>query len=254
MAIPFSPRSWFPGAALAAALAVALPLPAQAALPFGSLDFVQRVATVLPDEVIEVRMRLTIDPASPPLLFSSNPLSGFLPEDLPTEGQYYNPDTEEFETRPVASITGAYLNTFFGCDDTFTGGCNGNTSNYRYDFFLTSQPGSPSINFLDSFNLAPGASFEYVFATFTPAAGGAAPGTYLFYRTGVTLNFNAFDAAGNYLSTPSRDIATTCAFGNTPECAFTRIVEVPEPATWGLLGLGLLVVGGAAARRGRAGA
>jgi hypothetical protein len=236
------------GAAALAALGAGAP--AHAALPFGTLEFSQRVGTALNTETIDVWMRLTLDPDSAPLTFSSNPLTGFDPDDLPTEGQYFNPDTQESETRAVAEITGAYLNTFFRCDDTFSGGCNGDTSNYSYSFFLTSQPGMPALNFRDSFELAPGASFEYVFAQFTPAPGGATPGTYFFYGTGATLNFWAYDADGNFLDTPSHDIGTTCGGGATADCAFTRVVEVPEPATWGLMALGLLGVAGVARRRG----
>lgn len=238
-------------AVLFAAAALCAGQPARAALPYGTLEFVQRLGTVPNTETIDVWVRLTIDPASSPLNFSSNPLTGFDAADLPTEGQFFDPDTQQWETRAVAEITGAYLNTYFVCSDTFTGGCNASTTNYSYSFFLTSLPGMPSLNFRDSFALAPGESFEYVFAQFTPASGGASPGTYYFYGTGATLNFVAYDIAGNFLETQGHDIAATCAGGATEACAFTRIVEVPEPSTWGLMGLGLLTVAGAARRRGR---
>jgi hypothetical protein len=221
-----------------------------AGLPFGTLEWVQPSGTVSSTEVIDVRMRFTLDPNSPVLDFSSNPLTGFAAADLPTQGQYYNPTTQLFETHDAVAITGAYLNTYFGCDDTFTGGCNGNTTNYSYDFFTTSQPGNPAINFVTSFALAPGASIEYLFARFTPAAGGAAPGTYNFYRTGLTLTFQGVDAEGHPLGFEVQDLGVTCSGGNTDACAFTRtVLAVPEPATGALWALGLAALAIGARRR-----
>lgn len=220
-----------------------------AALPFGDLAFRDRVASVGASEVIDVWMRFTLDPASPALDFTNNPLTGFDPADLPTQGEYFDPVTQQYVTANFASIDRAYLNTYFSCDDTFTNGCNGpDPKAYTYNFFLTSQPGKPSANFLDQFSLQPGQSYEYVFAQFTPTNGAAPAGTYQFFGTGLTLNFGGVDADGHALNA-SIDLGTTCAGGSTSACAFTRTVTaVPEPSSYALMVVGLGLVAGIARR------
>ena len=224
--------------------------PAQAVLPLASLSFVERVATVGPNEVIDVWMRLSIDPGSTALSFSSNPLSGIDSEDLPVMGQYYDPVLGTYVSSEFVSIDGAYLNTYFSCNDSFTNGCNGTPPRaYSYSFHTSSTPGRPSINFLDSFDLQPGESHDYVFATFTPEPGGAAAGSYRFYGTGVTLNFFGLDAEGRSL-TADITLASTCNGGPSDDCAFTRhVTAVPEPSSLLLMVLGLGLVAGLARRR-----
>ncbi|MDP1535044.1 MAG: PEP-CTERM sorting domain-containing protein [Rubrivivax sp.] len=219
-------------------------------LPFGSLEFVQRVASAAPGEKIDVWLRFTLDPLSTPLDFSSDPLTGFMPDDLPTEGDFFDNATQTWHRRAFDQIDGAHLNTWFSCSDSFTGGCNGDTVNYRYDFFTSSEPGKPAINFVSNFSLAAGASTDYVFAQFTPAAGGAQAGTYRFYGTGLTLNFYGTDIDGNYLTNSDHVLGQTCSLGDTDSCAFTRsVAAIPEPASYGLMALGLLVVGASVRRR-----
>ena len=230
------------------ALTAGLAGPAFAALPFGTLSFVERTGTVTADQTIPIMMRLTLDADSPAFNFSSNPLTGFDPEDIPTEGQFYNPDTQQYEPRPFAEVTGAYLNTYYACQGDFTNVCSPSV-NYSFEFNSSSSPGHPSINGLDSFTLNPGESFEYTFGYFVPAAGGATPGVYRWNGTAVTINFRGLDADGNFLSTFGTSEIST-GFSLDPSFAFERTVTaIPEPGTWALMGLGLFGIAAAARRR-----
>lgn len=228
-----------------------------AALPTGTLEFITPNATVGATDQIDVWMRFTLDPNSSPLVFSTDPntglLTGFDAADLPTQGTYYDADLGKTVSADFAKVTGAALNTVFWCDDTFTGGCNNGTKNYSFNFFTASQTGKPSLNFVDHFNLTPGQSTEYVFGQFNPAPGGAAPGTYQLFGSGLFLYFTGFDAAGHSLyfdnytgsdGSPSTLLARTCATGNSNECAFTRTVNaVPEPSTYLLMAMGIAAIG-----------
>lgn len=234
----------------ALALTAGLAGPAFAVLPTGTLSFVERTGTVAADQTIPVVMRLTLDANSVPLNFSSNPLTGFDPADIPTEGQFYNPATQLYETRPFVQVVAAYLNTYYSCQGDFTDVCSP-SSNYSFEFNTTSSPGNPSINFLESFTLNPGESFEYTFGYFVPVAGGAAPGVYRWNGTAVTLNFRGLDANGN-----AGDAYGPWEIGTggslDPALAFERTVTaIPEPGTWALMALGLFGVA-AVARRHRA--
>jgi hypothetical protein len=235
------------------AAAMALPSASFAALPTGKLEFVTPTATVGPEEKIELRIRFTLDSASPALTFGSNPLTGFAAEDLPTQGTYLDTVTGEYSLRDFASFNGAMLNTAFGCSGTFTDVCDP-SANYAFEFWTSSQPGQPSINFLQSFSLAAGASTEYLFGSFLPAKGGAAAGTYIFYNSYLDLIYSGQDADGNPL-TYYHNLGQTCDGSSPAGCGFTRTVitsAVPEPSGYSLMLSGMLVAGmGLRGARGR---
>ncbi len=232
------------------AAALALCGAAQAQQPFGTLAFDQPTGTVAANQAIDVWVTFTLDPSSAPLVFTSNPLTGLDTSTAPTNGTWYDSDGNA-HNGTITAFTGAYLNTYYGCSGTFTHICSPGA--YQFNFHTSSTPGEPSINFLDNFDLQPGESYTYLFGEFDPVGGVAAPGTYTFYVTGLTLNYLGPDANNDVVSA-SIDLASTCPSSDA-SCAFTRTVtavsSVPEPASYATMALGLLMLAGAARRRGR---
>jgi hypothetical protein len=229
------------------AAALVLSGTAMADQPFGTLTFDQPTGTVAANQAIPIWVTVKLDADSAPLSLSSSSLSGLDLATAPTDGAWYDSDGNQ-HLGTITTFTGAYLNTFFGCSGTFTNVCSPST-NYEFNFHLASNAAGPSINFLTDFDLQAGQSYSYLFGEFDPIGGMAAPGTYTFFYTGLTLNYTGTDVDGNVL-TSTVDIATTCG---TADCEFTRTVtgvsSVPEPDSLALMGLGMLVVAAVVRRR-----
>ena len=212
---------------------------AWAALPMGTLEYVQRTGTVGTTDDIPMWMRFTLSAASSPLTFSSNPLTGFNPADLPANGRRFDPVTGTIIDVPFASIQSATIQSWYTCNTTFFTGCD---TGGEYSFLWGGdEPGFPNPSGRDSYTMNPGDSVEYLFGTLQPRAGAAAPGTYDFLNVGLQLTFRGLDANGETLF-GYHGLATTCPRGGV-DCVFTRTVQaVPEPEVLPLLGLGLLLL------------
>lgn len=238
--------------------ALLISLPAQShAVVIGSLNFITPDATVGPHDEIQIWLRLTLNPDSTPFVFSGNPLSGFAADDPPLNGQYYDLNNQTWVFSTFASYTRAYLNTFYAYSGNSFVSPTNSKPNYRFEFWTSSEPGLPSMVFVDNFTLAPGTSYDYLLGTFIPVASGAAAGTYTFYETGLIAEFIGFDTNGHLLM-GGIDFAygygiqfNTC-LTHDASCAFTRTVaaeaisveaiSVTEPSSYITLAAGLVAL------------
>lgn len=232
-----------------------------AALPTGTLTFIEPTGTAKTTDNIEVWLRLSIDQTSVPLFLDSNQpqggLSGVVPSDFDTLDEKW------------VSIDSAQTNTWFMCSGTFTNVCSPGA--YQYEWNLPPSPNS--FNWMRDINLQSGQSLDYHFVTFKPVGGAAAPGTYWFYGSGATLAIDGkgykaardengqyiYDAQGNFVFDPNlvsleryHDIASTnCGPNSWDICpGFSReVVAVPEPEAYAMLVAGLGLIGFMARRK-----
>ncbi len=227
-------------AALTAAGTLAMSgAPAQAVVN-ATLSFVTPTGIVGPTDAVQIYARLTLAGDSDALATDSSGriISGIDDADWTVAG--IDP----------AQISYTFLNVFLQCGGNFLTACTGGPA-YEFDV--------PIAYYLRDFSLQAGQSFEFLYGTFTPTGGVAAPGDYSWYNMGIYAgaldeNGNAFQTAGPDPREITINVAQSCP-GQESSCAFTRTVvetaAVPEPASWALM-IGGFALAGAAMRRRRA--
>ncbi len=233
-------RTLIAGAACALALLAA---PAQAAV-FGNLAFDTPNAVVFSNQDIEVWLTLTLDANSDALVTDVSGITTSLtPAEIATVT--YNSNLDTFDPNLISDVI---VNNSFECSGNFVSGCGPGA--YMFDFNYA----SPSFIGAQNLNLAPGSSSSWLFGTFRPVGGNAAPDTYTFYNANFIFQFSQpnlnpdMENPGDTLF-GSFNIASTCP-GQNNDCAFTRTVlaapgggAVPEPATWAMMIIGFGGVG-----------
>ncbi len=260
------PRNHHSRHLLAVAVAASLSSPAATAGAQGvapppwaglSLSFLQPTGTGTPSTPFEIWVRATLAPTAAPIVFDgASPGTGFglgtsmLPD--------YGNSVAGGGRLPFAAYDDAALSSGYLCNgDTFLGACSGGPYAFAFNF---DGSGQPAWQGQQTFTLLPGESYDYLFGTLIPpAGGGAAPGTYRFTGTLADVVVYGRDASGGRLQ-QRVTLAESCAAGdpNTPPgCGFTRTVGVavaPEPAAVVLLATGVLalaVAGRVSSRRAR---
>ncbi len=207
-----------------------------------TLEFIQPIGNVLPNESIDVWVRLTAD--SGDLSFDlSDPdddgtygnLNSF--GAIPTGG--FN-DTGEF--LEFSSIDNVYPSLSFLCTGSFAGDDSSPCppgANYEFNFNTS---GSDSFLSLNDFMLPSGTSEDFLFGTFNPVAGGANPGSYDFFTASLVIGFEGIgiDTFGIEQDINARmTLAETCPGAS---CSFSRTV-VPLPAAIWLFAPALAFLG-----------
>lgn len=221
----------------AAMLFAAGAVSAQSSLATGRLSFVQTNGTAGPNDVIQVYLRLTLDESSVALSVDE---FGAVTSGGPSLSEIADAGID------VNQSYGVGIGGYVGCGGSFfPTGCSG--GEYAFDF-------NPApVNF----TLNGGESLDFLWLTFTPSGGPAAPGIYNFYETAITLDAYGQDANGDFVFRTFSPFGATCTHGDN-SCDFSRTVAggggggvVPEPATWALM-IGGFGLAGSALRRRRA--
>ncbi|TXI75932.1 MAG: PEP-CTERM sorting domain-containing protein [Dechloromonas sp.] len=237
---------------LGLALGVSLAFSANA-LP--TLSFVERTGVVGPNDVVDIRLRLTADSGG--LSFdSASPVS------LDSLRNWLNLNYGSHYTR----LDNVYTTIAIGCaGDTFRPTCYNTDGPYSFGF-------SHDFYGRSSLSLAAGAAVDFLFGQYTPRWGGVPTGDYALRDAAVLLvlsgarqvEVETYDEYGNPTGMSWKDeeirgwyqgLAGTCPWGAGADCQFERTVrgstsQVPEPALPALVLAGLF--GLWATRRNRA--
>lgn len=217
--------------------------------PSGSLVFTNPTGVVGPHDVVDGLMKFTLDSNSQAI-------------DL---NQPYSWDIPNGWT----SVTRYDVGVGFGCDDTFSGGCNSAGMPYAFNFDNSANGYSKIQN--ASLVMNPGDMIDFNAFRMTPNVPAVPAGTYYVYRYVVWGNLTGmrpeqqFDVDGNPIvdigGNPvfieaevqtSFNIAATCwgGVGCSSDQIFSRtVLAVPEPETYGMLLAGLGLIGVMSRRR-----
>lgn len=217
----------------AAALFAAAASGAQAALPFGTLSFVQPDGTAGTSDVIDIVVRFTLSPDSDPFAVD---VDGVVTAGGPSEQELL-----DYGFAVDTSYTTA-ISYSAGCSGSFlSGNCSGP---YAFSFGFG----------FSNISLQPGESVDFLFGRLSPNGGSAAPGIYNFYSAELQMVAYRIPENGPYQEARFT-LGDTCPNGDEPRCGFTRTVRaggggvVPEPSTWALMIGGFGLAGSALRRR-----